>query len=279
MEEMRYKKILAEEKISRYSALPLSGVRVIREDKLKRLGIGPEGSLLVMLIPYYVSGEKRNISVYAVPRDYHIYFSVLGEKLGRALCEDFPGHRFHTAADNSPIDEVDAAVRSGLGFFGDNGLFISPEYGSDVFIGGIYSDMPFGSFGCPPLPECRDQCLHCGKCRKACPGDFSDKRSGCLSAVTQKKGRLSSEEEEMIIRNMSAWGCDICQQVCPFNTKVRDTEVGFFLESRTPYLTYDLVNDMSEQEFSSRAYAWRKRETILRNLALLEGKETNSGGI
>ena len=271
--------VLSEEKIIRYSAVPLSSVRMIRQDKLSRMDLGENGSLLVMLIPYYVSGEKRNISVYAVPRDYHLYFSILGEKLVSALKEDFPGFVFRTAADNSPVDEVDAAVRSGLGFFGDNGLFISPEYGSFVFIGGIYSDMPCENYGIPSAVPGRRECSHCGKCRKACPGDPSDKRIGCLSAITQKKGTLTSAEAEMIRKTGTAWGCDICQQVCPFNTGIKDTEISFFLENRTPYLTYDYVKNMSDCDFSSRAYSWRKRETILRNLAILEGKEEESGGI
>ena len=277
--DKKYIAILSEESIGRYSAVPLSSVRMIREDKLSRMGLSKDGSLLVMLIPYFVSDEKRNISVYAAPRDYHLYFSILGEKLTSALKEDFPEYVFRTAADNSPVDEVDAAVKSGLGFFGDNGLFISPDFGSYVFIGGIYSDMPCEKYGIPPVISSRSECSHCGRCREACPGDPSDKKSGCLSAITQKKGILTSVEKDLIRKTGTAWGCDICQQVCPFNTGVKDTEVRFFLEDRTPYLTYDSVKDMSEEEFSSRAYSWRKRETILRNLSILEGKEEESGGI
>ena len=159
---------------------------------------------------------------------------------------------------------------------GDNGLFISPDLGSYLFIGGIYTDMPaeyFGEFS--PITDKRE-CIHCGACRRACPGDMTDKTGGCLSAITQKKGTLTAEEEALIKKSGSVWGCDVCQSVCPYNKTLPDTKIAFFRESRTPHLTVDILDKMSDGEFALRAYSWRKRGTVTRNARLIEGKENEN---
>ena len=92
----------------------------------------------------------------------------------------------------------------------------------------------------------------------------------CLSAVTQKKGELTEEERDYIIEYGSAWGCDICADVCPYSWKAAKTPVKFFYENRTPYLTQDALEKMSDEEFADRAYAWRGRAVIERNLKLFE---------
>jgi len=269
----RYRELLRDEGIDFYAPVPIANTNIIYSRKLSSMGIDENGSVLILLLPYYFRGEERNISLYAVPRDYHIYFRYLGEKLTEALSTDFPGYIFRHAADNAPIDEVDAAVRAGLGMRGDNGLFISPIAGSYLFIGGIYTDMPSDMFGEFSQITDKKECIHCGACRRACPGNMSDKAVGCLSAITQKKGTLTTAEEELIKKTGSVWGCDSCQSVCPYNKDIPDTKITFFRESRTPCLTPDILDGMSDEEFAERAYSWRKRETVMRNARLMVGKE------
>ena len=97
----------------------------------------------------------------------------------------------------------------------------------------------------------------------------------CLSALTQKKGELAQDEINAIKKYGSAWGCDICQQVCPHTEKAKKngtiyTNIEYFKTDLTPHLTSDLVRSMSDAKFSMRAYSWRKKDTILRNLEILE---------
>ena len=102
----------------------------------------------------------------------------------------------------------------------------------------------------------------------------------CLSAVTQKKGELTEIEAGAIKKYGSAWGCDICQEVCPYTIHAKRkgtiyTEVEFFKKSLTPILDSDTVNSMSDEEFAERAYSWRGRNVISRNLKILENNPEN----
>ena len=225
-------------------------------------------SAVFFLIPYY-SGEKaeRNISLYAVPRDYHLYVKSLGERLLPELRAAYPNHRFALFSDHSPFDERDATARAGLGMLGENGLLIHKKYGSCVFIAEVVSDMPLGEDTGTAIARCPG----CGACRMVCPG-----KEECLSAVTQKKGTLSEKEEALIRENGTAWGCDLCQSVCPFNKGAAETPIAFFREERIWRLSTDLINGMDADTFASRAYSWRKRETILRNLSILEEKKNGN---
>lgn len=265
-----YKELLKKENIDCFAPLPLSDVSVIRADKLSRMGIEASGSILILILPYRIANEDKNISAYAVPRDYHAYFSELSLRLTAALSSDFPQYKFFGAADNSPINEVEAAVKAGLGFFGENGLFISPKYGSFVFIGGIYSDMAANEYGCAEKSPERSTCLSCGACSRACPAGAINDKSLCLSAVTQKKGELDESERELIKKHGCAWGCDICQNVCPHNKDIPDTEIEFFKKNRIPLLTAETLEKMTDEEFSLRAYSWRGRKAITRNLEILQ---------
>ena len=95
----------------------------------------------------------------------------------------------------------------------------------------------------------------------------------CLSAVTQKKGDLSEDEKAYIKKYGSAWGCDICQLVCPLVKKAIDggaeTPIEFFRENRIKNLTPEALSEMTDEEFKKRAFSWRGRATVERNLRLL----------
>lgn len=256
-------KFFAEESITEAGCLSAEHWKITYPSLLER-SVPNAVSAVFFLIPYYTGDSaERNISLYAVPRDYHLYVKALREKLLPLLCSAYPGHRFALFTDHSPFDERDAAARAGLGMIGENGLLIHKKYGSYVFIAEVVSDMPLGEDSSRKIACCPG----CGACRRVCPG-----KENCLSAITQKKGILTQTEAELIREKGTAWGCDLCQTVCPFNKGAAETPIAFFREERIWRLSAGTVNAMDQETFASRAYSWRKRETILRNLGILEEK-------
>ena len=94
----------------------------------------------------------------------------------------------------------------------------------------------------------------------------------CLSALTQKKGALTPEEQDALRRHPLIWGCDDCQLVCPLNraalSGAHDTPLAFFRAERLLCLTPEALAGMPEECFRERAFAWRGRAPLERNLAL-----------
>lgn len=256
------------------SSLPISECKIIREYKLVPRYFDSVKDLCVYMIavPYRCRDEeKSNISQYAISRDYHLFFKELFDNVLEKLHKRYPNNIFCAFTDSSPIDEVAAAARSGLGIIGKNRLLITERYSSFVFLGEIITDLKEDVFTlCTP-----DMCEMCGACMSHCP---MFKHGICLSMLTQKKGELTENEKNIIKEYGSAWGCDICQTVCPHTSNAERngtlyTNIDFFKLARTPYLTRELIESMDDDEFSQRAYSWRKRSTVLRNLDLIYGTE------
>lgn len=255
------------EGIASFGCVPYDGAFVSREKYLADRYTGARVTLCAFAVPYYVEDARRNISVYAVPQDYHLYFDGLFARLYEYAALHLPDVSLRAFSDTSPFDERALAAACGLGSVGDNGLLINPLYGSYVFLGSIVCSAsltpPAGAAGG------ERQCTHCGACSAACPSPGL-----CLSRITQTKGELSGEHIQMIKDGGCAWGCDICQSVCPANAGVPESGIEFFRVGRIPWLTPQTVRDMSKEQFARRAYAWKGRACILRNLEILKDKNT-----
>ena len=266
-------RIFISEKTECFAPLPIEKCKVRRPDLLQRAGLPADEAktVIMFLIPYYINDGEGNISLYARPMDYHAYCDELFPRLCGKLRESFGG-RFVGFADKSPIEEAEAACRAGLGVIGDSYVIINEKYGSFVFLAGIFTDNAPEKFGCDSQGDFPlSYCSHCGACRRACPMTIDS--LDCLSAVTQKKGDLSEDEKAYIKKYGSAWGCDICQLVCPLVKKAIDggakTPIEFFRENRIKNLTPEVLSEMTDEEFGKRAFSWRGRQTIERNLKLL----------
>ncbi|MBR5134929.1 MAG: epoxyqueuosine reductase [Clostridia bacterium] len=226
-------------------------------------------SVVVVLFPYaFEENGERNISRYACVPDYH---EAAGAVLA-ALCDDcramFPEEKFEAFMDNSPLPEVACAVAAGLGVRGDHGLLINETYGSYVFIGCIVTTAQL------PCEEMSGECLHCGACARACGGGCLSVggRESCLSAITQKKGELTTEECAAIRRNGLLWGCDTCQEVCPMNRGKR-------IDPHPCFTWYDpLLTTASLSDLTGKAYSWRGKAVLMRNLSIFEDEGMNEDG-
>ncbi|MBR7116616.1 MAG: epoxyqueuosine reductase [Clostridia bacterium] len=261
---------LKEQKIEYYGVLSYSDCREIGKEIIERSGIVPR-SVILYLVPYYV-GDGENFSSYATSYDYHIILREIGEGIISLLKRYFPDSHSVAYGDHSPIDEKYAAASLGLGVIGLNKLLINEKYGSYVFIGDVVTDVDPEKL-CAQGPVLPRGCVGCGKCLDACPTGIlsGDESLGCLSAITQRKGELTDAEIALMRSVGTAWGCDECQRCCPHNKKIAVTGIEFFHRERITRLERDAVEEMDRSAFIKRAFSWRGKKTVLRNIDILEG--------
>lgn len=235
-------------------------------------------SVITVLLNYYSSKNQSDpdapvISKYAYGKDYHF---VLKDKLNELLgfidreispCE---GRAF---VDSAPVLERAWAREAGLGWIGKNSMLISRKYGSYVFIGELILDLELDY-----KSEIEaDHCGTCTRCIVACPTGAIltphtiDARK-CISYLTiENKEEISPDYSEKL--NNRIFGCDICQDVCPWNKKVAETEVpefkpvsGLLEMKKTEWINLDkpTYNKMFKRTALERA-GYKK---LIRNMAL-----------
>ena len=235
-----------------------------------------EGAVTVLItaLPYYFAPlPGQNLARFAALPDYHQYFGEMLEAIAAELSARDPSHFFKPFTDNSPVDEQKAAWISGLAVKGKNNLCIT-EKGSFIFLGEIITDATISLPVTPPEKRCGD----CRRCIDACPNGalteegFDHQR--CLAYLTQKKGELTEEEQAAIRKNGIAWGCDRCSEVCPHNAGLPTAPIALPPNQLLPRLTVKDIESMTARQFretySRRAFAWRAKATMLRNLHILE---------
>ena len=175
---------------------------------------------VVVALDYGGKEPSGPVARYARGDDYH---DVMEEKL-RALHVRLERDAGRTIAgkpyvDTGPILERDLARRAGLGWFGKNTNLLNPRLGSFFFIGALVLDAAL----VPDAPFDGDRCGSCTRCIDACPTDaiVAPRRldaTRCISYLTiELKGDIPVELRERI--GELVYGCDICQDVCPWNVK------------------------------------------------------------
>lgn len=157
------------------------------------------------------------ISMYAYGKDYHKVFKKKILALFQWMQDEYGEISGRCFVDSAPVLERDWAKRSGLGWIGKHTLLLSKKKGSYFFLGEIICDLPLA----PDAPV-SDHCGTCTKCIDACPTDAISVEaqlidgSKCISYLTiEKKGDLPVEFKNLMENYM--FGCDICQDVCPWN--------------------------------------------------------------
>lgn len=227
-------------------------------------------------VRHLVDKSRGKISRYAWGDDYHAIVDDKLDQLQQYIQDAAPGAVCKRYVDTGPVMDKAWAVRAGLGWLGKHTNVITREYGSWVFLGEVITDIALA-----PDDPIGDFCGSCTACIDACPTDaivepyVLDARR-CISYLTiEHKGEIPRE----VHARLENWvfGCDVCQDVCPWNHFQKETQEERFRprgDNASPPLS-ELV-DMSQEDFSKRfkrSPVQRAKRTGLRRnvLAVLQG--------
>ncbi len=221
-----------------------------------RLPFAGAVSAIVVGLNYGGTSPSGPIARYARGNDYH---EIMWRKLDSLLewIREKNGHPVSgkSYVDTGPILERDLARQAGLGWFGKNTNLINPQIGSFFFIGALLTDLELES----DTPFEADRCGTCTRCLDACPTDaFVEARvldaTKCISYLTiEARGEMPGELQEKV--GALIYGCDICQDVCPWNQRFsRDASLAEFaprpvLESNDPVSIGDAILQMDVEDF------------------------------
>jgi epoxyqueuosine reductase len=259
-------------------------------------GVFPAVRSVVMVALSYAAGRRADLPVsqeslphgriarYALGEDYH---DVLRRKLGSLLAwiqELVPGTTGRAVVDSAPLLERDFARRAGLGWFGKNTMLLNKKLGSWFFLGALLLDLELPAD--PPFAA--DHCGSCTACLDACPTDafVAPRRLDARRCISYLTIELRGSIPEDLRPGLGEWiyGCDVCQEVCPWNRKAppgREAD----LQPRGDLEAPDLAGmlSLSQEEFR-RLYRhtalWRgKRRGLLRNVAIVLGNVGDSRAI
>jgi epoxyqueuosine reductase len=168
-------------------------------------------------------GPRGRIARYARGADYHFVLknqlralaAAVARRLGRAIA-------FQACVDTAPVLEREAAQAGGLGFIAKNTLLIAPGAGSYLVLGELLTDVE-----CAPAAAIAPRCGQCRACLDACPtGAFVDAYTldarRCISYLTiELTGAIPRELRPLVGDHV--FGCDVCQEVCPFNASASNS--------------------------------------------------------
>ena len=231
--------------------------RQARKRKDPRL-IVPEAKSVVVVLHNYYDGEPDpgpppRVARYARGSDYH---RVTRERLEQLadLLRSHGARVAHTYTDSGPVPERSLALRAGLGWIGKNTMLIRRGSGSFFFIGTIFTDLELEL----DREIATDHCGSCTRCLEACPtGALVEPRlldaTRCISYLTiEQKGPIP----EPLAERLEGWvfGCDICNEVCPWN--LRFGEPASATEFRPRHALdgagHEVFDAMDEEEFARR---------------------------
>ena len=198
--------------------------------------------------------------------DYHYILQDKLERLARGIEELTADVEYKGMVDTGALVDTAVARRAGIGFIGKNGLVISKEFGSYMFLGELITNLELE----PDQPVDYD-CGDCNRCVEACPtscllGDSTMDARRCLSFQTQDKGMMDLEFRKKI--KTVIYGCDICQICCPYNKgidspPVVDIDPDLAQPELIPFL--ELSNGQFKEKFGLIAGSWRGKNILQRN--------------
>ncbi|MCS6983833.1 MAG: DUF1730 domain-containing protein [Leptospiraceae bacterium] len=240
-------------------------------------------SLIVALYPYYHSEVEialkkspYKIARYAWGFDYH---HVVKEVFSQALFSlGFSREEFRVVVDSTPVNERYLARGASLGFIGRNGMLIHPKGGSYFFIALAFTSRKLRARRWQTVDPRQDMdqwCRNCHLCVKACPtsalrGDGTMKVELCLSYLTIENRGETLEYPKKTRSHRWVFGCDICQQVCPYNKRPWQTPNPDF----RPHVVARAFSQgslcFSRKELRQSALSRAGKKGLKRNLAAVE---------
>ena len=244
-------------------------------------------TVIVVLKNYYLPSDYTDgglrIARYAHGDDYHNHLRDQLKTLGQWLTEQ-TGATINTrpAVDSAPLLERDLAQSTNLGWIGKNSMLIHPQLGSFCFIAELLLDIPLQEYLPKPTP---DRCGRCTACMDACPTHciisprVIDARR-CLAYLTIEHRGAIPRDLRPKMRDF-LFGCDLCQDVCPWNSKAQVNE-DERLQTRARYqhLKIEDVLQMTQEvystTFSKSAIKRTKRQGLLRNAAIVIGNRAQA---
>jgi epoxyqueuosine reductase len=222
--------------------------------------IMPGATSAVVTLTNYFHGSRAPgprpgaVAQYAWSSDYH---DVLGERLEQLASTIrllAPASRTRCYVDAGPVPERELAQLAGLGWIGKNMMLIHPAIGSFTFIGVVLTDAELE----PDLPFEADRCGTCRRCLDACPtqafvGPRDLDARACISYLTiERRGDFTPAEQLQV----GDWlfGCDICQDVCPWNVSFAQATTDAGLAPRPDVMAPDpeVVTTMSDGDFARK---------------------------
>jgi epoxyqueuosine reductase len=227
-------------------------------------------------------GDWRPVARYARGRDYHEVMRPRLEALA-AFIDQAAGSetRSRAAVDTSAVLERDLAARAGLGWIGKNTNVLSAELGSYFFIGIVLTTALLEPDAAQP-----DRCGTCTSCLEACPtqafvAPFVLDARRCISYLTiEHRGEIAGD----LAQRLGEWlfGCDVCQEVCPWNRKAPPGREPAFAatEPLGPLLALLGLDEEHFRRRFRRTALWRtKRRGLVRNVALALGRRREAGAV
>jgi len=248
----------------------------------------PEAKSIISLGMNYYTGHQHSdtedfgkVSRYAWGKDYHLIIWEKLDQLIRQLREIDPAFEAKTYVDTGPVMDKAWAVRSGLGWLGKHSNVISRRCGSWFFIATVITNYDFTT-----SPIVNNFCGSCTACIDACPTsalvqDYVVDANKCISYLTiENKGEI----DKSLSGKFDNWifGCDICQEVCPWNKKfsTETNEKEFHPKEGNEEIALESVENMSEesfkQKFAESPILRTKLKGLKRNAEFLLKKENES---
>ncbi|KXT78565.1 tRNA epoxyqueuosine(34) reductase QueG [Streptococcus sp. DD13] len=216
--------------------------------------------------PQKTSYRRGRVTPNSWGLDYHYIMQDKLERLAREIEKLTADFEYKGMVDTGVLVDTAVARRAGIGFIGKNGLVISKEYGSYMFLGELVTNLEI-----EPDQPVDYGCGDCNRCVVACPtdallGDSTMNARRCLSFQTQDKGMMDLEFRKKI--KTVIYGCDICQIACPYNKGISNPPVveidpELAQPELIPFL--ELSNGQFKQKFGQIAMSWRGKNILQRN--------------